>query len=509
MENLIGSTIGGCRIDAKIGEGGMGSVYIAHHLALDIPVAVKILHNVSDVPHAQERFLREARIAARLRHPHIVAVLNVGCEQGHHFIVEEYIDGESLQSVIARKGKIPPEEVLAIAVDILKALQLAFENGIVHRDIKPENILIDAKGVAKLADLGLARRENDLNLTQPNTMLGSPYYVAPEQAENPSAADCRADIYSLGCTLYHMLTGNAPFPGTTVIEVVINHMKKPAPLLIDTLPGISPRLSAAVARMMEKDPAQRYQTPLEAIAALEGCLHESHVDAAPLLQKATVRKNRYSLRLPVIGTLVLICFAGMVVWRSAVKPQTAPIPGNARAIGPALPDTSLDSMPAAHPSSVDNNRSVPKRKIIKKQAPVPAPLPVKESSNKSINADDQVLSAVKIGDTEALKNLLASGSSPNGGPGASTTPLHEAVRRGSTEETQLLLNFGANPNIRDVKGDTPLHYALREDASLMVRMLLKKGANPNLPDQRGKTPLKIAQSVSSEMEKMVQQYGGR
>jgi serine/threonine protein kinase len=517
MENLEGKTIGGCRIGEKIGQGGMGVVYKAHHLGLDIPVAVKVLTNLSEIPDAQERFLREARIAAKLRHPSIVGVLNVGCEENIHFIVMEYVEGTTLQKIIEKRGKLPPREAVPLAVAVLEALQLAHENGIVHRDVKPENILVEKGGAVKLADLGLARIGGVSNLTQPNTVLGSPYYVAPEQAENPSAADCRADIYSLGCTLYHMVTGKIPFPGNTVIEVVMNHLNKPVPKLAPAVKGITRELSDAVARMMEKNPAKRFKTPRDAISALQNSLADH---GTPPAAKRRVRASRVRL----IGAIAAVgCIAAVVLFMTVLasgKRTTLNAPSNSKgAVADSSAEITPDSTAAATeaPAPTDTVRKVtsgrkPPQRVVKKTVASPSVPPLTKSQKlvqARRSAADPVLSAVATGDTELLQRLLKEGASLNKTVGSGTTPLHEAVRRGLTRETALLLEYGADVNARDGKGDTPLHYALREGATYMAEQLLKGGADPNRKDHRGKTGLAIAASVDSRLEALVKQYGGK
>ena len=519
MENLVGKTIGGCRIEAKIGQGGMGVVYRAHHEGLDIPVAVKVLTNLSEIPDAQERFLREARIAARLRHPSIVGVLNVGCEEGIHFIVMEYVEGTTLQQRMTRRGKMSPREALPVAVAVLEALQVAHENGIVHRDIKPENILIEKGGAVKLADLGLARIGGVSNLTRPDTVLGSPYYVAPEQAENPSAADSRADIYSLGCTLYHMITGNIPFPGATVIEVVMNHINKPVPKMTTAVKGIPPAFSDTVARMMEKNPAHRFRTPREAMTALQASL----TGGEPLHHHH--RGDGFRRRLMAgIGAAGLIAVLLLVIVLVAsgkherVTVQASETNATAEPSSSPVPEIPSDTViplpghqsPVAAPETASTRRKSSLPGVEKRVKALPAPPPPAVSTSRTVrNASvDPVLSAVKIGDTETLERLLREGRSPNESHGTGTTPLHEAVRRGLSSETALLLRYGADANARDARGDTPLHYALREGATYMAEKLLEGGADPNLPDHQGKTGLTIARSVDSQLETMVRRYGG-
>jgi len=509
MDELVGTTIGGCKILEKIGHGGMGTVYKAHHLALDIIVAVKVLKPLSDVPDAKERFLREARIAAKLRHPNIIGVTNVGCENGVHFIVMDYVDGKTLQTIISEKGKIEPQEAVRITMQVLSALQLALKNGIVHRDIKPENIMIDKTGNAKLADLGLARIDGDIRLTLPNVMLGSPHYAAPEQTENPSAADCRSDIYALGCTLYHMLAGSTPFPGKSIVDVIVKHMHRPVPLLKDNHPSIPVPLSDVVEKMMQKEPDKRFQTPSEVIEALNSSFPE--IFGAQYSSSENFTSSKKELKPALLwslvagGVIVAFVLLFLLMPKSAPEPTPEPV---------SVSDTLIDSaVTAENVADVSDEKSaVPedqKRNEASKQKSNKDPVTVSSTETQEKVRENPLLAAVKIGDTETLRQMLAQGVSPRCEKGAATTPLHEAVRRGLTVETQLLLQHGADPNARDKKGDTPLHYAVRENAFLIVSHLLQNGADPNLADHKGKVPLRTAELIDTELERLLLKYGAK
>lgn len=496
MEDFIGTVIGGCKILEKIGHGGMGTVYKAHHLALDIIVAVKVLKTFSDVPDAKERFLREARIAAKLRHPNIIGVTNVGCENGVHFIIMDFIDGKNLQDIIAESGKIEPQEAVRITMQVLQALQAALKNGIVHRDIKPENIIVDKTGSAKLADLGLARIDGDPRLTMPNVMLGSPHYAAPEQTENPSAADCRSDIYALGCTLYHMLEGSTPFPGNSVVDVIVKHMHRPVPILKDINPSIPASLSDVVAKMMQKEPHGRYQTPAEVIEALNSIF--PHIFGAQNISISDSPKtgNKKIAALIGVGIVVIAIF---MIYVFSKKNDSSPIPSSTVSDSLLVDSSDLKNTDTIKKASKDAGMGLVKTK--KSEA-------VSVSTGKKVS-ENPLLAIVKIGDTKALEEKLTDGVSPKCEKGAVTTPLHEAVIRGLTVETQMLLKYGADPNARDKNGDTPLHYAIRENASLIVSHLLQGGADPNMTDHKGNTPLKTAALIDTELEKLLLKYGAR
>lgn len=500
MEEIIGQTVGGCKILQKIGHGGMGTVYKAHHLALDITVAVKILKPLSDVPDAKERFLREARIAAKFRHPNIIGVTNVGCDNGVHYIVMDYIDGKNLQDIIAESGKIEPQEAVRITMQVLQALQVALKNGIVHRDIKPENIIIDQNGAAKLADLGLARIDGDIRLTMPNIMLGSPHYAAPEQTENPSAADCRSDIYALGCTLYHMLAGTTPFPGNSIVDVIVKHMHRPVPILKDNVASIPAVLSDVVAKMMQKEPENRFQTPAEAIEALNRIF--PHVFGAQsnsqesFLSRARSNKNLLPWILVGGGVVVAILLFSFLKSNSKGTDQVVATAGSTLVVSESDSTKAAENSPA---------KEIRKAKSAVKDQVAAAP----EITDQKPQQVNPLTAVVKIGDTKTLEKMLSDGVSPRCAKGAPTTPLHEAVRRGLTAETQLLLKYGADPNVKDKDGDTPLHYAVRENATFIVTHLLQGGADPNLPDRKGKLPLKTAALIDTELEKLLLKYGAK
>ena len=278
-DNLIGQVIGGCRIEKKIGKGGMATVFKAHHLSFDMPMAVKILHPhlAESNPNMVERFLREARAAVRLRHPNIINVMNVGEEKGIYYIVMSYVEGGSLAMMIKESGKIPPKRTFEIALEVSRALQVAEEHGIVHRDIKPENILIDTRGNVLLADLGVAKMldtPEELSTTMTGLVIGTAYYVSPEQIRYAKDIDIRSDIYSLGATMYYMLTKVHPFEGRTPFEVMQKHLTSPLTPLQEHDPSIPDIAWKVIEKMMKKKREERYQNSWELEAALKGALEK-------------------------------------------------------------------------------------------------------------------------------------------------------------------------------------------------------------------------------------------
>ena len=256
--------IEGYRLVEKIGRGAMGTVYKAIHLGLHRVVAIKVLRRelVGDKIHS-ERLKREAQMLADLDHPNIVRAMDAGESNGFPYVVMEYVEGETLKERITRDGPFDEDTALRLARDLADALERARRMGVVHRDIKPGNVLLSKRGVAKLMDLGLAKGPVDLELTQHGATVGTPQFMSPEQAQEAGRADTRSDIYSLGATLYMMLTGRPPHSGSTMAEIITKVLyRQPVPIRARN-EDVSPEVSYLVERMMLKDPELRYQTPVE------------------------------------------------------------------------------------------------------------------------------------------------------------------------------------------------------------------------------------------------------
>jgi serine/threonine-protein kinase len=268
--------IGKYEILSFIANGGMGTVYKARDTDLDRSVALKILTPaLAKQPIMIDRFRREARTAARLQHENIVPIYEFGEHAGHYFLALEYVPGTDLQAYIDKKQQLAPEDARQIIIQAARALGHAHEQGIIHRDIKPSNFLLtkkDGKLLVKLTDLGLAMRtdrEEDFRLTRPGLTVGTVDYMAPEQARDSAKADVRSDIYSLGCTLYHLLTGTAPFARGSLTERLLQHLEA-EPLDVRAVnQNVPAGLVAVVTRMLAKRPEERYQTPQELLDDLE------------------------------------------------------------------------------------------------------------------------------------------------------------------------------------------------------------------------------------------------
>jgi serine/threonine protein kinase len=307
----------------------MGTVYLARDSHLDRSVAIKVLppHSTND-PGAVARFQREAKALARLSHPGIVQAHDTGEADGKHFLVMEYVDGISLAAVLQQKGRISPTLAAAYIHQAAVALGHAHTKGLVHRDLKPSNLLLTAQGQVKILDLGLARflldQVEDPSLTREGAGLGTPDYAAPEQFRDAHHVDPRADIYSLGCTLYHLVTGRVPFPGSSLSEKCFGHENQEPPALEELCPEVPAGLALVIRRMMAKQPAHRFQTAQEVAEALAPYVAGSSAVFANLKNTAswhggqlTVREfkpARRSKRWVIAGTALGVLGLAALAW---------------------------------------------------------------------------------------------------------------------------------------------------------------------------------------------------
>lgn len=270
--NQLLKTLGKYVIERKLGQGGMGTVYLAQHSDLKKSIALKVLpQDKAKNPTLVKRFKSEAQAAAKLEHPNIVAVYDTGEADGYLYIAMEFVDGIDLFEHVKRRGVVPVKRSIEIIKQVASALQHAFEQNIVHRDIKPSNLLVRRDGVIKLTDLGLARSVDDTletNITRAGTTVGTVDYMAPEQARNSKLADIRSDIYSLGCTWYQMLTGQPPFPEGSLTNKLQAHATKPLPDPRDINENVPEGVFAVLQRMTAKKPDDRYQSPAELLEDL-------------------------------------------------------------------------------------------------------------------------------------------------------------------------------------------------------------------------------------------------
>ena len=278
-DSLVGTTLAGkYRIDARMNEGGMGTVYRGTHVLMDKTVAIKVLRpSLAADEKIVARFSREARAASRITHPNAISVTDFGeDESGHVFLVMEYLSGKTLRHVIRDEGPLPLARVVDITRQIGDALNAAHEQGVIHRDLKSDNImLIDTMtgDHAKVLDFGIAKINEpdggvDTNLTAPNLVIGTPQYMSPEQCSQDSEIDARSDIYSLGVILFEMLVGHVPFSGDSPTIVMMKHLQEPVPSILEERNDVPASVARVVARAMAKVKDNRYQTVAELIEDL-------------------------------------------------------------------------------------------------------------------------------------------------------------------------------------------------------------------------------------------------
>jgi serine/threonine protein kinase len=391
--------IGNYVVLGKIGEGGMGQVFKAKHRRMERVVALKVLPSaVSQDERAVQRFQREVKAVARLSHPNIVTAYDADECNGVHFLVMEFVEGCDLASLVQQQGPLPIDQAVDCIVQAARGLEYAHRQGIIHRDIKPANLLVSGRVVSgdhqvKVLDLGLARfaaaadgpaavPETDTGLTHSGWVLGTADYMAPEQALNAKQADHRADVYSLGCSLYWLLTGRPLYAGQTVVEKIVAHREQPIPSVRPARADVPEDLEAIFRKMVAKDPADRYQSMTEVLAAL-GPLARS---AAPTLPVPAVPTGSAALAPTLIGSsatagrptrrrflrtvsllAVLLLLAGLGLFALGFRGETADsrraetermVTGNTKSSRPVLPDGDRDRKAAQWVQSVKGSLEV-------------------------------------------------------------------------------------------------------------------------------------------------------
>jgi hypothetical protein len=349
------------RVLGVLGSGGMGVVYKAVQRHTDRVVALKVIRpKVHGRPDFVERFRREARAVARLQHPNIVLAYDADEAGGLHFLVMEYVEGTGLDRVLRQRGPLPVREACEYARQAALGLQHAHERGMVHRDVKPANLLLTLPGPApagdgpfgtvKIVDFGLAHLAaldgGPATAVSSAPVLGTLDYVAPEQARDPAGVDIRADVYSLGCTLYHLLTGQPPFPGGTPLQKLLWHQERPPRPVTELRQDVPARVAAVLERMLAKEPGRRHATPAEVaedLAALSGPAEGVPDDR----RVGTGRPRSRRARRLLLGAAVLLAAAvvvAVVAWPRGNRPDkaepvvvkgaTQPAPGPAGLAGP-------------------------------------------------------------------------------------------------------------------------------------------------------------------------------
>jgi serine/threonine protein kinase len=390
-----GFFLGDYKVLDRLGKGRMAGVYRAQH-RLGQVVAIKVLPpSKAKEPNLLGRFQREARLAMKLKHPNIVRAFQVGIADGLNYLVMEYLEGETLEEVLARRGKFLPGEAVRLIYQALQGLEHIHSQGLVHRDLKPANLmLVPAAGAdgntlrstVKILDIGLGRALFDEggpdvpSLTSEGVLLGTPDYMSPEQARDPRATDIRSDVYSLGCVLYHLLAGHPPFPDTNIISQMIRHATEPPRPLKEMNPAVPDGLQQIVNWMLAKDPAGRYPTPERAAGALHVFLAAGSEPARG--PESDPKMRSYLTWLEVEGDKARYAAAGATVpvptLAPAAKPPSGTVPA-APAPKAVPPATVAQPEKAARPNKTERPRHGPGKRRKKSRLHQP-PAPVAASA---------------------------------------------------------------------------------------------------------------------------------
>lgn len=286
-------TMGSYTVLDKLGQGGMGMVLKAEHRMMMRLVAIKVLSpTVTKTKELAQRFQREVQAAARLTHPNIVGAFDAGETNGSPFLVMEYVPGDDLSSIVRKRGPLSVDQAIDCIAQAAKGLEFAHSQGVIHRDIKPANLLMDTKGVVKILDMGLARIEADdvatqADLTGTGAVMGTVDYMAPEQALSTKHADARSDLYSLGISLWYLLTGKPAYEGDSLMARLLAHREQPIPSLRAVRDDVPESLDDVFRKLVAKKPADRYQTATELIADLQACRTGASIKAVTVSETAT------------------------------------------------------------------------------------------------------------------------------------------------------------------------------------------------------------------------------
>ncbi len=475
----------GCRLEhfviqEAIGTGGMGAVFRAIDERLQRVVALKVLSpGLSRDVAAVQRFQNEARAAARLDHDNIARVFYVGEEQGLHFIAHEFVTGQNVRDMIRERGSLDPAEAVNFTLQIATALNHTSAAGVVHRDIKPSNIIITPKGRAKLVDLGLAKKQQTESvgeLTVAGTTLGTFDYISPEQAKDPRNVDVRSDIYSLGCTLYHMLTGEPPYPEGTVLQKLLDHHGKGTPNPSEKNPRVSDRLSEITRKMMASDPRDRYSDPDELIRdllpvaasyGLRGTNPEGLVWTAP--KPSRERFWERNLGVVVTASILLLIVAIISQFPPGTGRQNTQVAAGKSATNDTPPATNNGSADSTGREAANTKSSDAKNSGALDASGVASP----DGTNVAVKAFDEIPSVVPPASQHPLSvntgspGKTASGTAPGSGGSAAVAanrrkPIEAERPKVSRNDTRVVgSNTTQNPEV--VAAPPPLISIVTEE----------------------------------------------
>ena len=368
VRSLVGTNLMHYRIDEFVGGGGMGAVFRGEDLSLNRTVAVKVLSREGLDEEMVRRFAHEARSAARLDHPSIPHVYFVGEDAGWHFIVFEFIEGTNIRDLVRSQGPLEIRDAVIYLADVAEALQHASSRDVVHRDVKPSNVLVTNDGKAILVDMGLARtgqvQSTAADLTATGVTLGTFDYISPEQARDPRSADTRSDIYSLGCTLYFMLTGRPPFPEGTMLQKLLSHSSELPTAPSEFRHDVPDGLTEILARMLAKKPEHRHQDASELLGDILFFAEEHQIslnhnrNAKIVIERKVIQETGWSRHVPwLVPLLVLVTTAiALQAWQ---MPAALPPDLPKEAAVTQEPSSAADSDQDAESLPADDTSEVP------------------------------------------------------------------------------------------------------------------------------------------------------
>jgi len=466
--NTTGQTFGPYQIQSKLGQGGMGAVYLARDSSLERFVALKILPGklAADTEYVA-RFRREAVAAAQLDHPNIVRVFAAGESDGTHYIAMELVEGQTLHGYLAQWGPMQPVEALGACMAVAKALDYAWNRSrIIHRDIKPANIFISSEGEVKLGDLGLVKRigGESTELTQSGVTVGTPHYCSPEQARGEKDIDFRSDIYSLGCTLYHLLSGHMPYENAgelSPVAIMVKHVTDPPPVILQVLPSCPPPVVLLLDKMLAKQPAARHQSYGELIQDLQQIIAQLQSGAAapvasavaiaaPRSVEATMASRKFSPALicAVAGVAAATVLAGVWWWA----------PWKERSAGILPADSGTSQQPEQKPaaSAATPFASEPATK------PAVAPTSSTASQSPSTATASAAASLPAPASSEAALQKLGNVFTNSVGAEMVYIPPGEFMLGSTKEERELAKAIkGRKPGMAESEGEYPRKAAIR------------------------------------------------
>jgi serine/threonine protein kinase len=323
-DRIIEGKHGRYKLIDKRGNGSMATVWIGRDLETNRLLAVKVLNQ--DIANQEEflkRFEREATLLTDVNDPHIVRTIDFGETGDLRYIVMEYVDGTTLKELQVSQTRLPLKRALELIHQAAEGLEAAHRRQIVHRDIKPQNILVNTQNVVKLTDFGMARADEASGggtITEDGTFMGTPYYVAPEQANNAHSADIRADLYSLACVFFELLTGKVPYEGANAVDVVVKHIRQPIPSACELRPDLPPEVDQFLQQAMAKSPVSRFQNPEDFLRALEELGKHAGLGALPRTRTQTASDDA-----PALPRRLAIPLPGQEVEPQPIRPPSRPM----------------------------------------------------------------------------------------------------------------------------------------------------------------------------------------